>query len=49
MPTKKPLHTRIMDRIRGINDPDPDEFAPPVPAPPPLVLPADAPPVPPVQ
>lgn len=49
MPTKKPLHTRIMDRIRGINDPDPDELAPPVPAPPPLVLPADAPPVPPVQ
>jgi hypothetical protein len=45
MPTKKPLHTRIMDRLRGINDPDPDEFAPPVPPPPP----ADAPPVPPVQ
>jgi hypothetical protein len=48
MPTKKPLHTRIMDRIRGINDPDPEEFAPPVPPPPPMG-PADAPPVPPVQ
>jgi hypothetical protein len=48
IPTKKPLHTRIMDRIRGINDPDPEEFAPPVP-PPPAMLPADAPPVPPVQ
>jgi hypothetical protein len=48
MPTKKPLHTRIMDRIRGVNDPDPDEFAPPVPPPAPM-LPADAPPVPPVQ
>jgi hypothetical protein len=45
MPTKKPLHTRIMDRLRGINDPGPDEFAPPVPPPPP----ADAPAVPPVQ
>ena len=44
IPTKKPLHTRIMDRIRGINDPDPDEFAPPVPPPAPFV-PADAPPV----
>ena len=42
VPTKKPLHTRIMDRIRGINDPDPAEFAPPVPPP-------DAPLVPPVQ
>jgi hypothetical protein len=44
IPTKKPLHTRIMDRIRGINDDDPDQFAPPVP-PPASALPAGAPPV----
>jgi hypothetical protein len=41
IPTKKPLHTRIMDRIRGINDDDPAEVDPPPPA--------NAPSVPPVQ
>jgi hypothetical protein len=43
MPTKKPLHTRIMDRIRGINDDDPAEVDPPPPAA------ANVPSVPPVQ
>jgi hypothetical protein len=49
LPTKKPsIRSRIMDRIRGINDPDPAELAPPIePAPP--ILPGDVPPVPPVQ
>lgn len=32
-PEKKPLRTRIMDRLRGVGDPDPAEFAPPVPPP----------------
>ena len=40
---KKPLHTRIMDRLRGINDPDPAEVpvapAAPVPGVPPPVVP----------
>jgi hypothetical protein len=49
LPTKKPsIRSRIMDKIRGINDPDPVELAPPIePAPP--ILPGDVPPVPPVQ
>jgi len=49
LPTKKPsIRSRIMDKIRGINDPDPAELAPPIePAPP--ILPGDVPPVPPVQ
>ncbi len=49
LPTKKPsIRSRIMDRIRGVNDPDPAELAPPIePAPP--ILPGDVPPVPPVQ
>ena len=49
VPTKKPgIRSRIMDRLKGINDPDPVELAPPIePAPP--ILPGDVPPVPPVQ
>ena len=42
-PTKKPLHTRIMDRLRGIGDPNAQDYESPAPAP------ADAPTVPPVQ
>lgn len=49
VPTKKPgIRSRIMDRLKGINDPDPVELAPPV-EPPPPILPGDVPPVPPVQ
>jgi hypothetical protein len=43
VPAKKPLHTRIMDRLRGINDSDQSDMTPTGPPP------ADAPPVPPVQ
>jgi hypothetical protein len=48
--TQEPsLRSRIMDRLKGINDPEPADVAPPVePAPP--ILPGDVPPpVPPVQ
>ena len=49
VPTKKPgIRSRIMDRLKGINDPDPVELAPPV-EPTPPILPGDVPPVPPVQ
>ena len=46
IPTKKPLHTRIMDRIRGINDPDPERVRPAGSS---AAISRDAPPVPPVQ
>ncbi|MCP9275065.1 DUF7159 family protein [Mycolicibacterium arenosum] len=32
-PPKKPLHTRILDRLRGIGQPDPEDYAPIVPPP----------------
>jgi hypothetical protein len=48
--TQEPsLRSRIMDRLKGINDPEPADVAPPV-EPAPQILPGDVPPpVPPVQ